>query len=170
MKTNLNARNNSVMNVASLAIVAVFVLMASILATSPEKISLDHFDDPSTPAASPQASDANQRIQRVIARQQEMLLIYAAKIKSASAKVDAAMQDVATNGDNPVRAAVLASQRRQLQLLQASFAPQIQSAERSIAEMRAQLDSMSARAKKTDSSPDGEYAQAVSTATLQATR
>lgn len=170
MKTNLNTRNNSVMNVARLAIVAVLVLMASVLATSPAKISLDHFDDPSTPAASPQASVTNQRIQRAIARQQEMLLIYAAKIKSASAKVDAAMQDVATNGDNPVRAAVLALQRRQLQLLQASFAPQIQGTERSIAEMRVQLDSMSARAQKADSSSDGAYAQAATTASLQAAR
>lgn len=148
MKTDLNTRNNSLMNAARLAMVAVLVLMASILATSQAKISLDHMDDPSTPVASPQASIADQRIQRAIAGQQEMLRIYAAQIKSASAKVDAAMQDVATNGDNAVRAAVLASQRRQLQLLQASFAPQIQRAERSIAEMRVQLDSMSARAKE----------------------
>lgn len=148
MKTDLNTRNNSLMNAARLAMVAVLVLMASILAASQAKISLDHMDDPSTPVASPQASIADQRIQRAIAGQQEMLRIYAAQIKSASAKVDAAMQDVATNGDNAVRAAVLASQRRQLQLLQASFAPQIQRAERSIAEMRVQLDSMSARAKE----------------------
>lgn len=148
MKTDLNTRNNSLMNAARLAMVAVLVLMASILAASQAKISLDHMDDPSTPVASPQASIADQRIQRAIAGQQEMLRIYAAQIKSASAKVDAAMQDLATNGDNAVRAAVLASQRRQLQLLQASFAPQIQRAERSIAEMRVQLDSMSARAKE----------------------
>jgi hypothetical protein len=133
------------------------MLMTSILATSPAKISLDHFDDPSTPAASPQASVANQRIQRAIARQQEMLLIYAAQIKSASAKVDAAMQDLAANGDKAGQAAVLASQRRQLQLLQASFAPQIQGTERSIAEMRAQLDLMSPHGK-THSSSDDAYA------------
>jgi hypothetical protein len=148
MKTNLNTRNNSLMNAARLAMVAVLVLMASILATSQAKISLDGFDDPSTPVASPQASIADQRIQRAIAGQQEMLRIYAAQIKSASAKVDAAMQDVADNGDNAVRAAVLVSRQRQLQLLQASFAPQIQRAERSIAEMRVQLNSMNARAKE----------------------
>ena len=65
-----------------------------------------------------------------------------------TAGVLTAMQDLASNGDTAGKAAVLASQLRQLQLLQASLAPQIQMTERTIAEIQARLDSMNARAEK----------------------
>ena len=148
-----NSRNyskkNATMNMARLVVVAALVLMASMQAKAQADVSPDHFDyQYEGKVTSQQASVPNQQIHPAIAKQQAVLLTYAAQIKAASAKVEAAMQDLASNGDTAGKAAVLASQLRQLQLLQASLAPQIQMTERTIAEIQARLDSMNARAEK----------------------